>query len=143
MILSSPSISLTARQLLATALLCISAHAQAEVWVITDQANPVTNAGDARIILLDEQRRLEDRLTDSLSPDLNQAPTTLQTYLASPAGMQLQRELAHAQQGVTDAWSMGVLKVPAVVVDRKYVVYGRTNVSEAVARIKQARGELE
>jgi integrating conjugative element protein (TIGR03757 family) len=143
MILSARSLSFTARQLLLAALLGIYVNAQAEVWVITDQAHRISNAGNARVILLDEQQRLEARLTANLPSDLSHATTTIQSYLASPDGERLQRELVHAQQGLTDAWSLGVLKIPAVVVDRKYVVYGERNVSDAVDRINRTRGESE
>ncbi|WP_140408700.1 DUF1525 domain-containing protein, partial [Pseudomonas syringae] len=51
----------------------------------------------------------------------------------------LQRDLALAQQNLVDAWSMGVTKVPAVVVDRKFVVYGETNATEAEYRIAKWR----
>ena len=40
---------------------------------------------------------------------------------------------------MTDAWSLGVTKIPAVVVDRRYVVYGETDVSRALARIEEYR----
>jgi len=34
---------------------------------------------------------------------------------------------------------LGLAKVPAVVVDRRYVVYGETDVARAVARIESHR----
>ena len=39
-------------------------------------------------------------------------------------GQALQRRIGSAYQGVADAWGLGLAKVPAVVVDRRYVVYG-------------------
>ena len=51
----------------------------------------------------------------------------------------LQRRLASAYQGVTDAWSLGITSLPAVVVDQRYVVYGEPDVARAVARIEQHR----
>ncbi|RMT61578.1 hypothetical protein ALP43_200240 [Pseudomonas azotoformans] len=113
--------------------------AQAETWVITDQGHPVSVPSDTRIILLDEQQRLEENLSHELPADPRQAEAAIQRYLVSPAGKQLQNELAQAQQGVTDAWSLRVEKVPAVVVDRRYVVYGEPDVAKAVASIERAR----
>lgn len=49
------------------------------------------------------------------------------------------RQLASAQQGATDAWSTGVLKVPAVVIDRQFVVYGQPNVAAAIESIQAMR----
>ncbi|WP_159954114.1 TIGR03757 family integrating conjugative element protein [Pseudomonas sp. R76] len=132
--------SRTSRHWLASiALTCLSAAAHAETWVITDQAHPVSAPTGVRIIRLDDQQRLEELLSRQLPADPRQAEATIQHFLSSPAGKRLQSELAQAQQGVTDAWSVGVAKIPAVVVDRRYVVYGETDVSKAVAQIDRAR----
>lgn len=54
-------------------------------------------------------------------------------------GEALQRRIGHAYQGVADAWGLGIAKIPAVVVDRRYVVYGEPDVPRAVARINAYR----
>lgn len=132
--------SRTSRHWLASiALTFLSAAAHAETWVITDQAHPVSAPTGVRIIRLDDQPRLEELLSRQLPADPRQAEATIQHFLSSPAGKRLQSELAQAQQGVTDAWSAGVAKIPAVVVDRRYVVYGETDVSKALAQIDRAR----
>jgi len=131
--------SLSLHRILPLALLCTTAVAQGETWVITDQAHPVTNAAGVRIILLDEQQRLEEQLNKKLPPDPTQAAASVQAYLSSPDGKRFQRELAQAQQAATDAWSLGVKKIPAVVVDRRYVVYGAADVNTAVGIIDRAR----
>ncbi|QOY72396.1 TIGR03757 family integrating conjugative element protein [Pseudomonas sp. OST1909] len=115
--------------------------AQAETWVITNQAHPVSAPAGVRTIRLDDQQRLEEQLTGQLPADPRQAEAIIQRYLASPDGKRLQSELAQAQQGVTDAWSLGVEKLPAVVVDRRYVVYGEPDVVKAVALIERARSQ--
>jgi integrating conjugative element protein (TIGR03757 family) len=127
------------QRLLAIALLGACACAQGETWVVTDHAHLVTNTAEHRLIVLDEQQRLEDHLTSKLPPDPTQAAATIQAYLASPEGTRVQQELIQAQQGMTDAWSLGVEKIPAVVVDRRYVVYGETDVTKAIALIDRAR----
>ncbi len=132
--------SRTSRHWLASmALTFLSATAHAETWVITDQAHPVSAPTGVRIIRLDDQQRLEELLSRQLSADPRQAEATIQRFLSSPAGKRLQNDLAQAQQGVTDAWSVGIEKIPAVVVDRRYVVYGETDVSKAVTQIDRAR----
>ncbi len=125
--------------LLSVPLMFLSAAAQAETWVITNQAHPVSAPSGTRIILVDDQQRLEEQLSHQLPADQRQAETVIQRYLASPAGKRLQSDLAQAQQGVTDAWSLGVEKLPAVVVDRRYVVYGEPDVAKAVVLIDRAR----
>lgn len=130
------------RWLLPISLLFMPLIAQAETWVITNQAHPVSAPADVRIIHLDDQQRLEEQLSQQLPNDQRQAEATIQRFLASPAGKRLQSDLAQAQQGTTDAWSVGVEKLPAVVVDRRYVVYGEADVAKAVAQIDRARSLL-
>ncbi|WP_119736984.1 TIGR03757 family integrating conjugative element protein [Pseudomonas sp. Larv2_ips] len=127
------------RRWLFSLLLFLSTASHAETWVITDQAHPVSAPTGVRIIRLDDQQRLEELLSRQLSADPRQAEATIQRFLSSPAGKRLQNDLAQAQQGVTDAWSVGIEKIPAVVVDRRYVVYGETDVSKAVTQIDRAR----
>jgi integrating conjugative element protein (TIGR03757 family) len=55
-------------------------------------------------------------------------------------GEALQRRIGHAYQGVAEAWGLGVARIPAVVVDRRYVVYGEPDVPRAIARIDAYRG---
>lgn len=129
--------------LLAIALLSAAACAQAETWVITDHAHLVINTAEHRVIVLGEQQRLEAHLTSRLSSDPAQAASTIQVYLASPEGTRFQHELTQAQQGTTDAWSLGVEKIPAVVVDRRYVVYGEPDVAKAIALVDRARSTPE
>ncbi|ENJ7666216.1 TPA: TIGR03757 family integrating conjugative element protein [Pseudomonas aeruginosa] len=117
----------------------MSGASQAETWVITDKAHPVTATGSSRVLLLDAQQHLEEQLTDALPKDPQQAQAAFQQLLQSPAGRRLQAELVKAQQDVADAWSLGVEKIPAVVVDRQYVVYGEPDVPRALELIAKAR----
>lgn len=125
------------------ALLCACACVQGETWVVTDHAHPVTNSADHRVIVLDEKQRLEEHLTSKMPPDPIQAVATIQTYLASPEGTRFQHELTQAQQGITDAWSLGVEKIPAVVVDRRHVVYGEPDVDKAIRLVDKARSSAQ
>lgn len=47
---------------------------------------------------------------------------------------QLKQTMRLALQDVVDAWSLGVTKVPAVVIDN-YVVYGEADVNQAISQI--------
>ncbi|QLG94795.1 TIGR03757 family integrating conjugative element protein [Pseudomonas yamanorum] len=122
-------------------LLFLPVDSHAETWVITDQEHPVSAPTGVRTIRLDEQQHIEEQLSRQLPADPRQAEATIQRYLSSPAGKRLQNDLAQAQQGVTDAWSLSVEKLPAVVVDRRYVVYGEPDVAKAVALIDRARSQ--
>lgn len=115
------------------------ASARAEAWAVTDSAHPLSVPPGVRLIQLDAGERLEAQLSAGLSTDPAQAAIALQSRLQGPAGVRLGQEQAAAQQGLVEAWSVGVQKLPAVVVDRRYVVYGETDVSQALARIDAYR----
>ncbi|POR57280.1 integrating conjugative element protein [Pseudomonas syringae pv. syringae] len=113
--------------------------ANAETWIVTDRNHPVHAPSRVRLILLDESEKLEAKLSEGLPANQQQAIAIMQQRLKSSDAQRLQRDLALSQQDLVDAWSMGVTKVPAVVVDRKFVVYGETNATAAENRIAQWR----
>lgn len=39
------------------------------------------------------------------------------------------------------AWSLGITKIPAVVVDRRYVVYGESDMAKALVLINDAKSQ--
>ena len=122
-------------------LLMLPAAALAEALVYTDKAHTVSAAIDARVVLLDRQHHLETDLSRDLPPDPQLAAAIIHGRLSSPSGKRLQSDLAKAQQALTDAWSMGIEKIPAVVVDRRYVVYGEPDVAKALELINRARSQ--
>lgn len=115
-----------------------TAAAAAEVLVITDSGHPVQVAAGTRVIELDLPARIEAELAAGLPTDPTQAAAIVQQRLRE-GGQDLQRRLGRAYQDVTQAWGLGITKVPAVVVDRRYVVYGEPDVAHAAARIETYR----
>ncbi|CAJ0723212.1 TIGR03757 family integrating conjugative element protein [Ralstonia pickettii] len=107
----------------------------ADVLVVTDSRHPVQSTAGARVIDLDLPERIEAELAAGLPNDPNSAAALVQQRLRD-GGPTLQRRIGSAYQGVADAWGLGVAKIPAVVVDRRYVVYGEPDVARAVARIE-------
>lgn len=110
----------------------------AEVWVVTDRMHPFKTHLDVRIIELDAPARAEAELAAQLPSDPRQAAAIVQQRLKS-GGADLHRRLAVAYQCVIEAWSLGIVKLPAIVVDRQYVVYGELDVDRAVSRINGYR----
>ena len=110
----------------------------ADVLVVTDSRRPVKTMGSERLIELDKAYRIEAELSAQLPADPEQATAIVKRRLNS-GGADFQRRTASAYQGVTDAWSLGITSLPAVVVDQRYVVYGEPDVARAVARIEQHR----
>lgn len=140
--LSAPIRRFCRRWLLWLASCYVFATAQsavaADIWVVTDQQHPVAAAPGIRVIELDAPARLEAALSAQLPADPAQAAAAVRQRLKD-GGVELQRRLAAAYQGVTDAWSLSVVKIPAIVVDRRYVIYGETAVDRALARIDAYR----
>ncbi len=110
----------------------------ADVLVVTDSRHPVKTMGSERLIELDEAPRIEAALSAELPADPEQATAIIKRRL-NDGGAHLQRRIASAYQSVTDAWSLGITSIPAIVVDQRYVVYGEPDVARAVARIEQHR----
>lgn len=110
----------------------------ADVVIITDSRHPVRTMGGEQLIELDEAPRLEADLSAQLPADPEQAAAIVKRRI-NDGGTGLQRRIASAYQGVTDAWSLGITSIPAVVVDQRYVVYGEPDVARAIARIEQHR----
>lgn len=110
----------------------------AEVWVITDRLQPIQTTLAVRVIELDAPARIEAELATQLPSHPEKAAAVVRQRLKS-SGADLHRRLATAYQGVTDAWSLGIVKLPAVVVDRQYVMYGEPDVDRAVSRITEYR----
>lgn len=116
-----------------------ASHAAAtDVLVVTDAHHPVRAARDARIIELDLPARIEAELARALPPDPARATEIAQQRIRQ-GGAALQRRISNAYQGVADARSLGIATIPAVIVDRRYVIYGETDVARAVARIAAYR----
>lgn len=110
----------------------------ADVLVVTDSHHPVKPMGGERIIELDQPARIEAELSAGLPTEPGLATALVRQRLSSGQG-DLQRRMGLAYQGVTDAWGLGITKIPAMVVDRRYVIYGEPDVARAVARIDAYR----
>lgn len=121
-------------------MLCLfsQAAAAADVLVVTDSRHPVQAVADARVIELGLPARIEAELAAGLPADPAKAVAIVQQRLRE-GGEDLQRRVELAYRGVADAWNLGITKLPAVVVNRRYVVYGDPNVARAVARIEAHR----
>ena len=121
-------------------LWCLLAPAAfaADVLVVTDSRHPVQPNAGAHVIELDLPERIEAELAAGLPNDPSRAAALVQQRLRD-GGQALQRRIGSAYQGVADAWGLGIAKVPAVVVDLRYVVYGEPDVARAMARIEAHR----
>ena len=128
----------TALALWAALFASSKAATAAEVFVIPDSSPPVQVSAGTHVIELDLPARIEAELATGLPADPAQAAAIVQQRLRE-GGQDLQRRIGRAYQDVAEAWGLGIAKVPAVVVDRRYVVYGESDVARAAARIESYR----
>ena len=119
-------------------MVLLSRVALADVLVVTDSRHPIQAMGGERVIKLDLPVRIEAELSADLPADPGKAEAIMQQRLRE-GNETLQRRIVRAYQGVAEAWGLGIAKIPAVVVDRRFVIYGEPNVARAVARIDAHR----
>ena len=119
--------------LLLLALFASSGVSAQPVLVFTDSQHPVFSVPEhAHVFELDQAQQLENSLSVGLNADERYSAELAKSRLNN----QIHRQLAQAYQSVVDAWTLGIQKIPAIVVNRKYVVYGETNVARAILRIQ-------
>lgn len=129
-ILSKP---LSLMTLFVLAILCHNLS-YAEVLIFTDEKHPISNAGHYEVYYLDLPAKVEQRLSEGLSNDPTEAKQQALQRINDP---KLQQEIQQSYRGVIKAWQLGLTKIPAVVVNGKYVVYGIADVKTAVNLINQ------
>lgn len=111
--------------------------AWAGVEVFTTAGQPVMNVpSDAAVVELDAPARLDTQLSTDLPADRQQARQEALRRLQSPDWQAKREALKRAAMGTARAWMIGVEKVPAVVVDSQYVVYGEADVAAALEEIQ-------
>lgn len=111
------------------------------IEVFTTAGKPVVNVPDGvPVIELDAPARLDAELSQGLPDDIDEARAEMQSRLQSPQWQRKLQQYGDLYTGVARAWMLRVEKVPAVVVDSRYVIYGETDVAAAV---DQANGYIE
>ncbi|MBF3494943.1 TIGR03757 family integrating conjugative element protein [Burkholderia pseudomallei] len=108
----------------------------AELWIVTDLQHPVRTPAHARVIELDAPTHIDAALSQGLPASPEEAVAEVRARLRNSA---ITQQLTTAYRGVTDAWRIGVTKIPAVVIDQRYVVYGDPDAAHAIARIQAYR----
>lgn len=123
-------------------ILLFSINTYASLTIVTDSRQPLHNIpNDARIIVLDDSIKLHVTLSDNLPNDPIEAEQVVKARLTA-LGNSYQQTLQQALQDALEAYQLGVLKIPAVIQDNRYVVYGESDVSVALQLIEQ-RGHNE
>ena len=105
--------------------------AEAPPAVVFTLSTMSVRAGDADVYVLDRSEPLAAELGAGLPRDPERAEFEARRRLDSPRGRAMRDELARAMAGRALAGRLGVERLPAVVVDGRYVVYGVRDVERA------------
>ena len=81
---------------------------------------------------LDKPTHLQREMSKHLPNNLNDAASYMSKYANSIEGKKQIQAIVDGYQGVGRAYSLGVKKLPAIVIDERFVVYGTTDISLAV-----------
>lgn len=108
----------------------------AQTVIYTTQAWPVTAPQPGVLVqTLENVHLLEQSLFPQLSDTPAQAEQQARARMQQPGWRELEARLTRAYQALLDAHAAGIRKVPAVVFDDKYVVYGTTDVTLAQQKL--------
>lgn len=114
------------------------------IEVFANSAMLITPKGaDAKIYWMDGIARMGDEISKGLPKNQKDA----QAYLLTnrPAIEKRYRpQIANAGQGITLGLKYGIEKIPAIVINHESVIYGLTDVNEALAhyqRVKQGQAQ--
>lgn len=119
----------------------LSATETASVWVFTtEQLPPLKHIGLAEhVFVLDDIEKPLASLSFEYPGSEAQARQQASALLSSPKGQALLADIKRNANAVAVAWQSGIAKLPAVLVDEQFVVYGEYDVRTAIERIEDHR----
>lgn len=130
-------LSLSGLLMLSLSCLPFTAGATVVLYATQDDALPQTDI-PFEVVYLDAPERLLDEVLLQPGTELKEADAPhITALLQSPAWQAREAALRQAYQGVIQAWELGV------VVDAQWVVYGTTDIEQAVTQIQQYREQQE
>jgi integrating conjugative element protein (TIGR03757 family) len=89
---------------------------------------------------LDKSINLENQINNLLPSNLDDAASFMSRYANSERGKSQIQAIVDGYQGVGRAYGLGVKKLPAVVIDERFVIYGTVNVEKASQIMRQKQG---
>lgn len=123
---------------------CSANGSEASVWVFTaDRLPPLQNVDQAdRLFVLDHADNALHRLSFPYPGSAAAAKNQAMLIIQSPRGQAAIARMRESAEATTIAWMHGIEKLPAVLVDEQFVVYGVFDVKRALtqaARYRDAR----
>ena len=112
-----------------------------DVVAFTLSSMPLRAGVGAVVHVLDARDDYAEAFGADLPTDPERALAEVGRRVATPAGRAALERIAAAAAGTALAGRLGIEKLPAVVVDGRYVVYGVRDVARAVERVEAWRAE--
>ena len=112
-----------------------------DVVAFTLSSMPLRATGGATVHVLDARDAYAEAFGADLPGDPERALAEARRRMATAAGRAALARIAEAAAGNVLAGRLGIEKLPAVVVDGRYVVYGVRDVARAVERVEAWRAE--
>ena len=112
-----------------------------DVVAFTLSSMPLRTTGAAEVHLLDARDGHAEAFGANLPGDPERALAEARRRMATHAGRAALARIAAAAPGNALAARLGIEKLPAVVVDGRYVVYGVRDVARAVERVAAWRAQ--
>lgn len=128
---------------LALAVCPVPAAGAGDVVAFTLSSMPLRASGAVEVHVLDARDGYAEAFGAELPGDPERALAEARRRMATPAGRAALARIAKAGAGNALAGRLGIEKLPAVVVDGRYVVYGVRDVARAVERVEAWRAEAE
>ena len=89
---------------------------------------------------LDKSEALKAELNEKIPANLDDAAAFMRNYSNSVEGRRVVQSIVDGYQGVGKAFSLGVKRLPAVVIDERYVVYGTVDIGVALNLLEKSGG---
>ena len=122
--------------------LAVPALAGPAIEVFTTAGGPAVNVpSGVAVIELDAPGRLDAELSQDLPADPDVAAALMRERMSTPDWQETADRYADSYLGLARAWQLGVEKVPAVVIDGRYVIYGQPDVAEALREAERLMGQ--
>ena len=112
-----------------------------DVVAFTLSSMPLRAAGGAQVHVLDARDGHAEAFGAGLPGDPERALAEVKRRMATAEGRAALARIAAAAAGNALAGRLGIEKLPAVVVDGRYVVYGMRDVARAVEGVEAWRAE--
>ena len=126
---------------LALVLVASPAAGAGDVVAFTLSSMPLRTTGGAVVHILDARDGYAEAFGADLPADPERALAEARRRVSSPEGRAALARIAEAAAGNVLAGRLRIEKLPAVVVDGRYVVYGVRDVARAVERVEAWRAE--